>query len=185
MNPTASHDEAYFRWLYSYIGSTRLRNPDRTYWQLAEQLHNTEFRWTIANDDNRAEDGRELRERFIYERNIRSTSLGWLREECSVLEMVVALAERAAFDADGETHEWVGALLENLGLHHYTDSAYANGAHVRSDVREIVERLLSRNYGRDGSGGLFPLRYPSADQRRVELWYQKAAYLLERFDAVT
>lgn len=182
MTQAASTDEAYFEWLYSFVGPIQNRNPDRSFWQLAEQLHNTEFRWTIANDDNRAEDGRELRERFIDERNIRRVSLGWLRQNCSVLEMIVALAQRAAFDADGETDEWVGYLLENLGFHRYTDSAYSD--RVREDVAEGLERLMSRTYGRDGSGGLFPLRYTNTDQRRIELWYQMSAYLLERLDVL-
>ncbi len=182
MSPRASLDEAYFGWLYRNVGPSKNRNPARSYWLLAEQLHNTEFRWKIANDDNRAEDGIELRELFLQEKPQFTPTTAWLNARCSVLEMIIALARRTAFEADGDADEWTGILLHNLGFHRYTDAVWDDRA--VEDVDDVLRRLIARRYGQDGTGGLFPLRYPADDQRRVELWYQMSTYLLERLDIV-
>jgi len=57
-------DDLYLTWLYSQIGSIKLKQPSRTYWSLFRQLYTKEFVWIIPNDDNRIEDGRDLRFKF-------------------------------------------------------------------------------------------------------------------------
>ncbi len=44
--------------------------PSLTYWKLFRTLYSTEFVWLLSGDDNRAEDGLELREEFLLESNI-------------------------------------------------------------------------------------------------------------------
>jgi hypothetical protein len=34
----------------------------------------------------------------------------------------------------------------------------------------------------NGTGGLFPLKMPKVNQRRVEIWYQMSAFIEENFD---
>lgn len=58
-------DEQYLKWLYRQVASSKYRNPARTYWSLLRQLYTTEFVWTVPNDDNRVEDGRDLRYEFL------------------------------------------------------------------------------------------------------------------------
>jgi hypothetical protein len=87
------------------------------------------------------------------------------------------LANRLSFETDIDPTIWFWELLNNLGL-----SEYANLDRIRSSIKEInsiLSTLNKREYEEDGYGGLFPLRNPGKDQRKVEIWYQMSAYLLE------
>lgn len=170
-------DDRYFEWLYSHIGPVEYNNPRHTFWSLARQLYVTKFRWFVHNDENRAADGIQLREEFMDRWGHEGVEPNWLDLECSVFEMLIALSERLAFESYGEVSDWFWKLMENLGLTAYNDLTY-NAVHS-DEIAEAVNRVLDRTYGRDGTGGLFPLREGRRDQRRIELWYQKEAYLLE------
>jgi len=174
---SASVDEDYFDWLYGLVWPTRVKNPARSNRLLAEQLHTKPFRWFIHNDDNRGLDGVELRSEFlsVYP-NVRPTQ-EWMDLDCSILEMLIALARRTAYESSGTTDEWAAQLLDNLGIRRFTDDTYHEG--IRQEVDEVLEQLLNRTYSPDGVGGLFPLRYADLDQRRVELWHQMSTYVLE------
>lgn len=169
-------DDRYFEWLYSHFAAVRNRNPARSYWKLAKLLYTTEFVWTVANDDNRVEDGLLLRQDFMSEQGSDGVTDDWLALGCSMLEMLVALAKRAAYQSDEPEIEWVGRFLTNLDIR-YPDSKFTPA--VEDRTRGIIERFIYRAYEEDGQGGLFPLRYPSLDQTKVELWYQLNAYILE------
>ena len=142
-----------------------------------KQLYVKEFVWLIANDDNRAEDGKELRYEFINEQGIDEVDQAWLDLGCSVLEMMIALARRAAFESDDEVVEWFWRFIFNLGLNNHTDIAYTSK--TEREVDNVLDTVIFRTYDADGLGGLFPLTHPRQDQRKVELWYQLAAYLSE------
>lgn len=171
-------DDNYFEWLYGKIASVRNRNPSRSYWELCKQLYQTEFIWTVPNDDNREGDGKELRFDFMYEAHIDEVEPDWLDLECSVLEMLIALANRAAFESSDEPITWFWILMENIGLRDLTDEMYDDESYLL--IESVIDRVLNRTYKRNGDGGLFPLRNAEEDQRKVELWYQMSAYLLER-----
>jgi hypothetical protein len=101
--------------------------------------------------------------------------------DCSVLEMLIGLSRRLAFEEEGEPRGWFWHLIENLELRHFTDRHYSSGeSWCFNHVDEKLDCLLDRHYEYDGSGGLFPLHNPLEDQKDVELWYQMSAYLLER-----
>ncbi len=172
-------DELYLHWLYKKIGSVRLKNPARTYWSLARKLYTKEFVWLIPNDDNRAEDGRELRYEFMHDEEISYVDDAWMDLGCSMLEMLIALSRRLAFQTEGDPRSWFWHLLDNLGLEHYTD-AYFGVMDYEGELDEKLDSVIWRTYEPDGGGGLFPLRHPHEDQRDVELWFQLSAYLLER-----
>ena len=168
-------DELYIQWLYSQVASVRLRNPSRTYWRILRQLYVKEFIWIIPNDDNRVEDGRDLRYEFIEELGLRDIDEAWLRQGCSFLEMLIGLSRRLSFEDDGEPRTWFWKLMENLNLEQYNDNALI----PEQEVDDILDTVIFRTYRRDGRGGLFPLRNARYDQRDVEIWYQLSAYLLE------
>lgn len=180
MTNNGTIDDRYFEWLYGQVGAITNRNPSRSYWELARQLYETPFIWTVPNDDNREGDGKELRIEFIYEKLLDELDPIWMDLDCSMLEMLIGLARRTAFEADGDVGEWFWIFLQNLDLRGYTDEVYDQ------DVSDIVDRILDRvnerSYRRNGAGGLFPLRNAEKDQRKVELWYQMSAYLLENED---
>jgi len=169
-------EDSYFTWLYGQIGVIHAKNPSRTHWSLAKQLHTKEFVWFIPNDDNRREDGRDLRFEFLVEQDIEDPGPTWMGLGCSMLEMLLGLARRLSFEADeGEAYDWFWQLLDNLDIAHYSDDRYTNK--VYAEVEEVLDRVIWRTYAPDGRGGLFPLSETHDDQRKVEIWYQLAAYL--------
>lgn len=169
-------DDRYFEWLYSHVASVRNRNPERSFWDLTRTLYTTEFVWFVPNDDNRIMDGLALRQEFL-DRYGEKVNPDWANMGCSFLEMFIALARRASYEAVGASSDWFWAMIKNLELIKYTDDIFE--VSIFEEVKEALERINQRTYGADGSGGLFPLRNPREDQRRVEIRYQLAAYLLE------
>jgi hypothetical protein len=167
-------DELYLRWLYGRVSKKRPQ-PPRTWWKLFRYTYTTEFLWFVPNDDNRVEDGRELRDEFLQQRSLDIREREWMLLGCSVLEMLVALSRRLAFEGGGDSAGWFWILLRNAELGQMDDEQYDP-----QFVDEFINRLVWRQYDYNGSGGgLFPLENPKKDQRDVEVWYQMQAWLLE------
>lgn len=169
-------DDAYLEWLYGQVGSVEVTNPLKSFWKILRQLYTKEFVWFIPNDDNRAEDGRDLRNEFLEQANIELYDPHWLDLGCSMLELLIGLSRRLSFEAEREPRTWFWVLMENIGLHRHND----HDPYSVEEVDEILERVIWRTYNANGKGGLFPLKRASENQTRVELWYQMSAYLLER-----
>lgn len=168
-----SLDELYFTWLYHHVAEDS-RNPSETYWKLLRQLYCKEFVWIIPNDDNRAEDGKDLRLEFVESEGI-DVDHEWMNMTCSMLELLIGLSRRLSFEAEGEPRGWFWHMIENLGFEIYND----NSLYPEGEIDRRLDELIWRLYKRNGSGGLFPLKRPPEDQRNVEIWYQLSAYLLE------
>lgn len=169
-------DEAYFRYLYGTVASDKTRVKSKTYWSLMRQLYTTQFSWFVSNDDNRVMDGLAIRDQWVAANGV--TDHEWSDQPCSFLEMLIALSDRAAFEDGGNRSEWFWHLLDNLGLSNINDAAY--DTLFEQEIGDALGRVISRSYRANGRGGLFPLRHAEEDQRRVELWYQLNAYLMER-----
>ena len=149
---------------------------------LVQQLYKTKFVYFVGNDIDRAYDGIELREEFLDIHEEYAWDPDWISLECSVLEMLVALARVADFETDagamrGGVMGWFWTFLDNVKLKGLTDSVW--GPRVLEDVTQILQQVNNREYDANGCGGYFPLRNSKEDQRYVELWYQLSAYLLE------
>jgi len=171
-----SLDESYFEWLCDQVG-TLDSDHTLTHRELLCAFHNKEFVWFVANDFNRIDDGRACRYEFVEETNQSEVDAHWMGDGCSVLEMMVGLSRRLAFEAGGEPPEWFWALVTNLEMADFSDRAWSS---VHQEVvDDALDILVFRNYHPDGQGGLFPLHRPESDQRYLELWYQLNAYLLE------
>jgi hypothetical protein len=169
-------DEQYLTWLYARIGDVSEKRPSKTYWSLLRLLYCREFVWLIPNDDNRVEDGRDLRYEFLDEAGLSGdVDPNWMGLGCSVLELIFGVAKRLVFEADGDFQHWVWELLTNLGLSGYTDRGFNE-----RQVEDIVDRFIWRTYEPDGRGGLFPMPGVDEDQRNVEIFYQLCQYILER-----
>lgn len=177
MNDSPHLDERYLEWLASHVMQIRSRDPRKTYWLLLEILYKTEFTWFVPNDDNRAADGLELREKFLDQIGWTDTDPEWQSLTASVLEVLVSLSQRCSFVAGRTSRVWFWTVLDNLGLAKYTDEIFHDG--IAEAVKRSIQVVLDRTYDYDGTGGLFPLRTPYKDQRDVELWYQMQAYVLE------
>jgi hypothetical protein len=170
------HDH-YFKWLCTPL----LEKNKHDYWSLLKQMDVTTFRWSVANDDNRGADGIKLRDQFIEDQDLGIYE--WsilLQRPCSVLEMIIGVAVRMEdVMYCGDFTRWFWEIIDNLGMSEFTDVAYyTNSASVW--IKFALDNLLSRNYQRNGQGGLFPMKGEKIDQRKVEIWYQMQAYLQER-----
>lgn len=164
-------DELYFRWLCAVAGTNRRK----TYWNLFSQLHHKEFVWLVPNDDNRLEDGRDLREEFAEEKQLDDIDPMWMTLGCSMLEMFIALSRRLAFEGGNRSRVWFWVMMTNLHLIEYPDGVVESG-----EIDDILNTVIWRTYLPNGHGGIFPLDHSEEDQRDVEIWYQLSAYLLER-----
>jgi hypothetical protein len=136
-----------------------------------EEMHNTEFVWTVPNDDNRVQDGVDLRREFVGDR---SSVLAL--EIVTFLEVLVGLSRRLEFTAGGNAEIWAWQLIRNLRLQKMIDPL---GPAKRERVRDILDAVIWRTYREDGRGGFFPLSNPTDDQTKVEIWYQMNAYVIE------
>lgn len=178
MNKEGTLDDLYLEWLYkNFIGAITNRNPNSSYWELAKQMYTTRYAWVLRDDKHRGEDGKEIRREFIIDCDTQDIEVNWLQMECSVLEMLIGLARRAAFETNEEPGDWLWKFLRNMDLQSYNDRIYT--PIVMEEVDAIIQRLLDRAYDKNGVGGLFPLAHAIRDQTQVNIWYQLQAYLLE------
>lgn len=165
----------YWIWLRKLIGANDPESEWSHYFALLWALHTTEFYATVEMDENRAEDGKELRT-YFKEATGKDSSV--IDGPCSVFEMMVALSRRY----DGEVGDinaqnvpdifW--GMVKRLNLYEMDDDHFD-----QEKVSSILMSFLDRTYEKDGFGGLFPLVNPREDQRKVEIWYQMQAYIIE------
>lgn len=168
-------DELFLIWLYSQVADPNVTTPSLTYWKVMRLLYTREFKWKVPNDDNRLEDGKDLRREFLHDQGHDIVDPAWIEIGCSVLELMVGLSRRLSFEADGPPYYWFWVLMENIGLHKNNDKR----RWTKRSVDEAIDVVMQRQYSSNGKGGFFPLKYPDRDQRGVELWYQLSAYVLE------
>lgn len=169
-------NDEYFEYLCGLVDSGRF-SRQVSYRKLLMHLHNIEFTWFVPHDDNRADDGIQLRRDFALDKDdIRL--IRYIGGPCSVLEMMVALAVRCEGtimdDAlmGNRTGQWFWGMIKNLGLNSMRDSNFD-----RDYVDEVIARLLNRDYEPDGRGGLFTVKHCAHDMRTVEIWCQLSWYL--------
>lgn len=167
----------YFEWIYNLVCGERF-SEKLSYKKLLMHLHNTNFIYLIPKDGNRAQDGIDLRYRFAYEYTDIEDADSYLKGPCSVLEMMVALAvrcEETIMDdptKGDRTGQWFWNMIVSLGFGGMSDDRYD-----RFFVDKTLDRFLSRKYEQNGKGGLFTIRNPKRDMRRIEIWYQLCDYL--------
>ena len=170
-------DELYFKWLYRQVADPEIESQELTFWKILRVLYTTEFVSLVSFDENRISDAKDLRKEFVDSEGLEGVDPEWIELGCSLLELMVGLSRRLAFEGDGRPHYWFWMhLMVNLGLDRFNDSRRFR----KTSVDYILDDLIQRRYGSDGHGGFFPLQNPQKDQRRVELWYQLNAYLNER-----
>jgi hypothetical protein len=166
----------YFEWLCEQIDSKRF-SKFVSYDKLLAHLHNIEFTWRVLMDENRADDGIQLRRRFsLY--NGDATLSDYITGPCSVLEMMAALAIRCEESTMDDTQmgdrtgQWFWGMVHNLGLTPMTNSNFD-----KRFVDDVIARFLNREYEPNGRGGLFTVKNRNDDLRTVEIWRQLSWYL--------
>ena len=167
----------YFDWMCNLVCGDRY-SKYISYRRLLEFLHNIEFTYSILKDENRAEDGIDLRYRFLYRTNKHSLEHEIQSGPCSVLEMMIALSircEESIMDdplKGNRTGKWFWGMIRSLGLSSMTDDRFDS-----EYVYDVIRTFLEREYEPDGRGGLFTVKHCKHDLRTVEIWYQMCWYL--------
>ena len=172
---TRGHDgkaSAYFSWLCEHAAI------DQRYRRLWIRLHQRSFIWVNSRDENRVQDGLDLRDRFSYGTGI-DISDGSIDGPCSVLEMLTALAIRCERDimddanSKDRTAVWFDAMIHNLGLDVFDDEHYDG-----RKIDDIIDRWMGLKYTVNGVGSPFPNAFEeSVDQRKIEIWSQLNGYM--------
>lgn len=139
-----------------------------------------EFIPVLDDDRNRADTISELR--FQFE----ESEGGLVDGPPSVLEVIFCLAQQAEFWAAGSGNDqgvraWFWEFIGNLGVDSFDDEEWYE-INAQGFTADRIDDWLLRDYDYDGSGGLFPLREPSCDQRFSDLWTQLGDYVMERTD---
>lgn len=173
----ASIKERYFNWIYDKVVGSKY-----PYRKLLRRLFEIPFISILPMDDNRKEDGMGLRYRFGYENHIPDPIIAneLDLDECSVLEMMAALAIHCEEDVmddptmGNRTSKWFMGMIGNLGLSGMDDRRYDERL-----VDSHIDIFLHRKYEPDGRGGLFHLQHCTDDLRNVQIWYQMNWYLDE------
>ena len=182
-----------------------VERPDEDYRFLLEVLWDKEFYFILPRDEDRGRDGLDLRleagiedpgifgpcrilevlialakryefelynwgEMHRYRKGKNIFSLDPPEEELSDELVDDVIRTRADLF-------WV--FMENLGLSEYNRKNWSH-THVLVEIDEIISRWLERNFEYDGVGSPFPLKRPQKNMRRVELWYQLQAYIIEK-----
>lgn len=171
----------YFDWMYNLVCGEQ----STSYRKLLSYLHSRTFRYIDPMDENRYSDGIELRYYYgdikHYQQRVIATCIDSF--ECSVLEMMVALANRCENEIMQEVENgyrpdrWFFVMLESLGIADQDDDHFN-----RDRVEEVIDIFLDRDYKPNGKGGLFTLHRPKRDLRNVEIWCQLMWYLNELED---
>lgn len=179
-----SLNDNYFKWLLGILG---FKEPmSCRYISMLSYMYSTSFRLTdpiVGHDDNRLNDGFELR--ATYSNNFTMPDLpGIFDEEVSVLEVLVAFAMRIDDDImyDGSLHasKWFFIMVDNLGMTNFTDDRLGLDWCI-DDEEQILDIWMSRQYGPDGRGTIFPLKTTTFDQRNLEMWYQMQEWFRENY----
>lgn len=174
-------NEEYFNWMLDFVYD---RNSYVSYMKLFSYLYSREFQWKIPMDENRSDDGEALRWRFRAETNCdpKLVSLYLDDRECSVLELMIALAIRCETHlmSDPEygdrTSQWFWNMLINLGFAKMDDEHFDE-----AEANDILQRFMLRRYDRNGRGGLFVCSDPNVDMRELEIWKQMNLYINDVF----
>lgn len=166
----------YFEWMCQLVEDERRSS----YQKLLKYLDSVVFKYTLAMDGNRADDGIDLRYRFGYENRHESSAIASYLDNrpCSVLEMLVALAFRCEEhimtdpDVGNRMGQWFWGMVDSLGLNIMTDDYFSSNY-----TNHVINQFEHHKYARDGKGGLFTIKHCKYDMRSVEIWTQMNWYL--------
>lgn len=168
----------YFRWMCRLV--CKDRPVGSSYQELLTYLNEVEYIPNQPMDENRADDGMDLRYRFGYENSYEGPMIATFLDDrpCSMLEMMIALSIRCEEnimsnpEIGDRTGKWFWEMIDNLELLNMDDRRYN-----QNYVDFILERFLAGEYKRDGRGGLFYIPFSERDLRKAEIWYQMCWYL--------
>lgn len=177
---TDKNEESYLNYLKDLVRN----HISNDYHVLLDELWQREYYSVLPNDQNRAKDG-------IFLRDVLGDVNHDIFGQCRILEMLIALSKRMAYQIDGTGYDedyvdlfW--EFLGNLDLLKFNDSVMLGAGHsVVEELDSILTNFLERRYLSNGVGSIFPIKgwkrglYKA--QHKIEVWYQMMAYLAENY----
>lgn len=148
------------------------------YTKLLYFLGKYEFYWVIDMDENRDIDALALRKDFLVESGYNLSGAYWDSPR-SVLEVLIAFSKRIEMEITGDPGNddfgrWFWVMIENLGL-----LKFDNDHFDEVEISKILEKWMSREFKKDGTGSIFLTHKTDIDFRETEMWYQMQIYLNE------
>lgn len=170
--------ENYGSWLVQHVGFKK-----RGYSKMLRQLHGTSFHYVHPMDENRAVDGVRLRWEFLDEFKSDDVN-GAFDCDCSVLEMMIALAIRCDNEYIGDPRnprpdQFFWKMCENLGLDQFKNQGFSKVKEAELDA--VLQNWMHHNYDFRGNGGLFPVKKTERDHRKLEIWSQMMEFISENY----
>lgn len=173
----------YYRWLISLIDPPANVDSDiRRHGILLFALWRHEFFWMDIYDheEDRANDGKQLRERFMMEFDAPPSIVP--QGPCNVLEMLIAFAIRidnTVHDWQIGSHpwDWVEMFITNLGLTDLTDDDIRprdNGF-----ITAKLEYWMAHDIGTRGERGLFRFKRPVLMINNMTNWDMMQKWVAE------
>lgn len=141
---------------------------------LVSALAEIEFIPRHPMDENRADDGLELRNDFEYETGNFIDKTSGLMPSCTFFEMVAALAIRCEsqmmrnLSLGDRTSKWFFEFLDNLDV-------------LGCDDRNVEYIVDMCEAFMEGKKDMFPLKKRGIKQANEEIWKQLTAYLNENY----
>lgn len=163
----------YIDWIKNrFLTTDRLDEDTQDYY--IRLLHSVPFTFSIQMDENRYDDGINLRYRYSDECNVPAFMIDDTID-CSVFEMLAALSIRCSEDIMGE----------NPGFWFWDWAGNVFGGFDNLDEHYILKRIYSwigRKFDKNGFGSPFPIRKnTTSDQRKTEIWFQMLGYIHENY----
>lgn len=176
-------DSEYFWWLATKVANKRA--IENNCGLLLYKLYSTEFKVLVSGDNNRIDDVEDLREEFESENGYTYSDIPEI--PCTVLELIYSLSGRIVHilgDNFGDPSNWFWILVNNLvqDSEYFSNVNLLRKVNIQHELDDILGIFVNRKYNFDGSGGIFPLKSPKKDQKKVEIWYQMQAYLNEIYE---
>lgn len=170
----------YFEYIIEYLSGDGW-GDEPSYRELLSILYKYEFKVVVEMDHNRVKNALYLRDHLAEEAGLDIIS----DDYCSVLDILMHLADRIAFNVDrlGE-HEtglrcYFWEMIENFGFRECTDE---NKNWDVEEVMDDLDRWIYRNYGDNGNCTPFPICHTVSKYNKFELWDQMQIYIEENYE---
>lgn len=170
----------YFEYILEYLAGDG-EGDEPSYSQLLWILYNYEFRVVVDMDYNRVKNALYLRDHLAEEAGLRTIG----DDYCSVLDILVHLADRMAFNVDRLSERETGLrcyfweMIENFGFEECTDG---DKNWDGEEVMGVLDRWIYRKYDEKGCDTPYPIRHRVKKYQKMELWDQMQIYIEENYE---
>jgi len=191
--------DSYFNYLMSLISSDEV-NAAQEYYNLCLLFFETPFTVLNPMDENRVQKAEEMRDIWLDNIKVKDERLkleyanDLAVSPTSFLEVLVAMcvnAEDQILSAPNTASTLFWDLVDNLVEYGTFGTAYHKASDILTDekwcaftestMKASIKKVLTRTYHEDGKGGLFPMKKPHKNQRKLDMWACCTSYISEKY----